>query len=67
MTSQVNQILKFGGVALNFDIYFDESNKLDQPNGEHYYYGSLGMDGIRSNCIEGMDSMGDTLPIESNG
>lgn len=27
---------------MNYGIYFDESNKLDQPNGEYSYYGALG-------------------------
>src|SRR5699024_12391593 len=32
----------FGGRTLNYAIYFDESNKLDQPNGGYSYYGALG-------------------------
>lgn len=27
---------------MNYEIYFDESNKLDQPNGKYSYYGALG-------------------------
>lgn len=27
---------------MNYGIYFDESNKLDQPNGDYSYYGALG-------------------------
>lgn len=27
---------------MNYGIYFDESNKLDQPNGSYSYYGALG-------------------------
>lgn len=29
--------------GLNYGIYFDESNKLDQPNGDYSYYGALGV------------------------
>lgn len=29
---------------MDYGIYFDESNKLDQPNGEYSYYGALGAD-----------------------
>lgn len=31
------------GEQLNYGIYFDESNKLDQPNGDYSYYGALGL------------------------
>lgn len=31
-----------GRVELRYEIYFDESNKLDQPNGNYSYYGALG-------------------------
>lgn len=27
---------------MNYAVYFDESNKLDQPNGNYSYYGALG-------------------------
>jgi len=27
---------------VDYGIYFDESNKLDQPNGDYSYYGALG-------------------------
>lgn len=27
---------------MDYEIYFDESNKLDQPNGDYSYYGALG-------------------------
>lgn len=29
---------------MSYGIYFDESNKLDQPNGNYSYYGALGAD-----------------------
>lgn len=29
---------------MGYDIYFDESNKLDQPDGKYSYYGALGSD-----------------------
>ncbi len=29
---------------MGYTIYFDESNKLDQPNGGYSYYGALGAD-----------------------
>lgn len=32
-----------GEVLLNYKIFFDESNKLDQPNGFYSYYGALGI------------------------
>lgn len=28
---------------MDYGIYFDESNKLDQPNGDYSYYGALGL------------------------
>lgn len=28
---------------MNYKIFFDESNKLDQPNGFYSYYGALGI------------------------
>ena len=28
---------------MNYTIYFDESNKLDQPRGKYSYYGALGI------------------------
>lgn len=29
---------------MEYEIYFDESNKLDQPNGKYSYYGAFGSD-----------------------
>lgn len=29
---------------MKYEIYFDESNKLDQPNGSYSYYGAFGAD-----------------------
>lgn len=34
-----------GDMGLNYTIYFDESNKLDQPNGGYSYYGAFGTNG----------------------
>lgn len=38
-------------MRLNYGIYFDESNKLDQPNGEWSYYAALGSDLSKAEAI----------------
>lgn len=36
---------------MNYTIYFDESNKLDQPNGGYSYYGAFGTSEVKMNQI----------------
>ncbi|MGN7398061.1 DUF3800 domain-containing protein [Peribacillus frigoritolerans] len=36
---------------MNYTIYFDESNKLDQPNGGYSYYGAFGTSEEKTNEI----------------
>lgn len=36
---------------MNYGIYFDESNKLDQPNGDWSYYGALGSTTSQADAI----------------
>lgn len=36
---------------MNYTIYFDESNKLDQPNGGYSYYGAFGTSEVKNNEI----------------
>src|SRR5699024_1233882 len=46
-----------------YDIYFDESNKLDQPDGKYAYYGAFGADSV---TIHQMESYLEELFMELN-
>ncbi|HLR51544.1 MAG TPA: DUF3800 domain-containing protein [Candidatus Avamphibacillus sp.] len=48
---------------MKYDIYFDESNKLDQPDGKYAYYGAFGADSV---TIHQMESYLEELFMELN-
>lgn len=51
---------------MNYGIYFDESNKLDQPNGAYSYYGALGVSlPTTDNLIREIDEINKKLKTKS--
>lgn len=51
---------------LRNEIYFDESNKLDQPNGNYSYYGALSSSKSRiQSVIEEVDNINSILKTKS--
>lgn len=59
-------MVRTGGVLLNYKIFFDESNKLDQPNGFYSYYGALGITtGTMYNINEAINAINDQLKTKS--
>ncbi|MGO0058870.1 DUF3800 domain-containing protein [Brevibacillus fluminis] len=51
---------------MGYAIYFDESNKLDQPNGGYSYYGALGTDeDTMGNIIQQIEQINNQMSTHS--